>query len=162
MCSDFGFGIPELPCISGRELTGDIIRTGNRISKLHINERVLAISTDYRDVRKGAYQEYVIALDYNIVRLPPTVSYEEGSTLGVAFVAAALALGVSLGLDFSHVLGGPNLFTLVRDIGAAKIPQDVVAESLEGIGEEERLKRGEWLAIWGGETSSSWNCVIVA
>lgn len=118
---------------------------------LTILTKVIAISTDYRDQRKGAYQEYVVAPDYNLVHLPPHVSYEEGSTLGVAFVAAALALGVSVGLDFSHVSNGPDLFQLVRSIEESRIPEDVRAESLTNIRDRERAKPGDWLAIWGGK-----------
>jgi NADPH:quinone reductase-like Zn-dependent oxidoreductase len=113
--------------------------------------QVVAISTDYRDQRKGAYQEYVVAPDYNVVRLPSHISYEEGSTVGVAFVAAALGLGVSMGVDFSQVVGGPDLFTLLRDIDESRIPADVRTESLAGIRNKERPKKGDWLAVWGGE-----------
>ena len=112
------------------------------------------ISTDYRDLRKAAYQQYVVALDYNTVRLPPTLSLEEGSTLGVAFVAAALALGVCMGLDFTGVLDGPDLLRLVRRVPADALPADIRAECLERIGEHERARPGDWLAIWGGKPPS--------
>ena len=114
---------------------------------------MIVVSTDYRDLRKAAYQEYVVALDYNIIRLPPKWTYEEGSSLGVAFVAAALTLGISFGADFSTVLGGPDLFALIRSVEASEIPTDVIQESLHGVQKHERLKRGDWLAIWGGEYS---------
>ncbi len=86
--------------------------------------KVLAISTDYRDLRKAAYQEYVASLDFNLVRLPATMSMDEGSTLGVAFVASAIALGVCLGVDFSGILDGPNLLAIVRGIPPESIPAD--------------------------------------
>lgn len=93
-----------------------------------------------------------MALSYNLVALPPFLSYEQGATIGVAFVAAILALGVSLGINFQDVLGGPDLFHLVRAVDSGQIPEDVRRESLEGIEDEERPKSGDWLAIWGGET----------
>lgn len=111
---------------------------------------MIAISTDYRDLRKGAYQEYTVSLDHTLVRLPPGLSYEEGSTVGVAFVAAALALGVSLGVDFSNILDGPNLLHLVREVDSESIPEDVRRECLDGIQEWERPANGDWLTIWGG------------
>lgn len=117
--------------------------------------QVIAISTDYRDIRKGAYQEFAVALDYNLVTLPPQLSYEQGSTVGVAFVAAALGLGVSLGLDFSSVADGPDLFRIVRSVAPNALPEDVRQEALQGIREDERPKAGDWLAVWGGESSSS-------
>lgn len=114
---------------------------------------MLAISTDYRDLRKAAYQEYAVALDYNTVKLPPSISAEEGSTLGVAFVAAALALGVCVGVDFSSVLDGPDLFTLLRQLDPEVLPSDVRQECLDGILSHERAAPGDWLALWGGKPS---------
>ncbi len=114
------------------------------------------ISTDYRDLRKAAYQEYVVAFDYNTVRLPPSISSEEGATLGVAFVAAALALGVCMGVDFSGVLDGPDLFSLVRQVGPDVLPDDVRQECLNGILGHERATSGDWLAIWGGKSNPSY------
>jgi len=116
--------------------------------------QVLAISTDYRDLRKAAYQEYVVAFDYNTVRLPPSISAEEGSTLGVAFVAAALALGVCMGVDFSGVENGPDLFSLVRNVATEEIAEDIRQECLDSIRDHERARSGDWLAVWGGKSSS--------
>lgn len=56
-----------------------------------------------------------------------------------------------MGVDFSQVTGGPDLFTLLRDIDESRIPADVRAESLAGIRNKERPKKGDWLAVWGGE-----------
>lgn len=117
-----------------------------------ITRQVIAISTDYRDPRKAAYQEYVVTFDFNAVRLPPRISYEEGSTLGVAFVAASLALGICMGVDFTNVSDGPDLLKIVKAIDPDLIPEDVRAESLNGIPEHERARAGDWLAIWGGES----------
>ena len=96
----------------------------------------------------------MVAFDYNTVRLPPTISSEEGATLGVAFVAAALALGVCMGVDFSNVLDGPDLFSLVRQVGPDVLPDDVRQECLGGILGHERAASGDWLAIWGGKSDS--------
>lgn len=112
---------------------------------------MIAISTDYRDLRKAAYQEFVVSFDYNAVRLPPALSYEEGSTLGVAFVAASLALGICMGVDFTDVTDGPDLLSLVKAADPHIIPEDVRAETLRGIPEHERAKPGDWIAIWGGK-----------
>ena len=69
-------------------------------------------STDYRDVRKAAYQEYLVTTEFNVARLPTTLSANVGAALGVAFVSAILSLGVSLGLDFTKdkdAPAGPDL-----------------------------------------------------
>lgn len=86
-----------------------------------------------------------------MVRLPTALSYEEGSTLGVAFVAASLALGICMGVDFSDVTNGPDLLKLAKAADPESIPEDVRAETLRGIPEHERAKPGDWIAVWGGK-----------
>ncbi|KUI64322.1 hypothetical protein VM1G_11124 [Cytospora mali] len=152
---DYNFAIPELPYISGRELSGDVCQVSGTSSRLQVGDRVIAISTDYRDPRKAAYQEFVVTFDYNAVRLPPSISHEEGSTLGVAFVAASLALGVCMGVDFSDVANGPDLLKIVKMVDSDSIPEDVRVESLSGISERERAKPGDWIAVWGGSATSA-------
>ncbi len=159
------FGNPLNQTHGSKPGTGyDPLRSASLVvSKLtNLASQVLVISTDYRDLRKAAYQQYVVAFDYNTVRLPPSISSEEGATLGVAFVAAALALGVCMGADFSSVHDGPNLFSLLRQVAPESLPEDVRQECLDGILSHERAKAGEWLAIWGGkQTPSSFTFSLV-
>lgn len=96
-----------------------------------------------------------MAFDYNTVRLPRRLSYEEGSTLGVAFVAAALALGVCMGVDFSSVADGPDLFSLVRNVPPSALADDIRGECLDGIQNHDRALAGDWLAVWGGSSTSA-------
>ncbi|KAI8187461.1 hypothetical protein K4K48_006990 [Colletotrichum sp. SAR 10_66] len=155
---DFNFAIPSLPYISGRELVGRVVRRHpSSTSRLQPGDRVLVISTDYRDLRKAAYQQYVATADFNAVRLPPAeiVSPAAGATLGVAFVAAVLSLGVCMGVDFSSVLDGPDLLSLVRSIPPDALPADIRAECLSGIRDGERAVAGDWVAIWGGSSTSA-------
>lgn len=55
-----------------------------------------------------------------------------------------------MGVNFADVLDGPDLLQIVKEVNPESIPQDVRSESLNGIAEEERARRGDWLAIWGG------------
>ena len=86
-----------------------------------------------------------------MARIPPQISVNQGATLGVAFVAAALGLGVCLGLDFSSIVGGPDLYRLVRDVDPESLPKDTRSECLDGISDGERAKSGDWIAVWGGK-----------
>lgn len=48
-CSAYNFGLPELPCISGRELVGQVVKTasgGTRLQAGDIVSQVLAFSND--------------------------------------------------------------------------------------------------------------------
>ncbi|KFY52592.1 hypothetical protein V496_08343 [Pseudogymnoascus sp. VKM F-4515 (FW-2607)] len=157
--SDFGWGLPTLPCISGRDLAGTVVKTPKRESRFKAGDKVIAVSTDYRDSRKSAYQEYAIASDHNVCRLPASISALEAAPVGVAYVAAALMLGVCIGLDFSHV-NGPDLFTISRKQDPESVPKDIRDEVFNnGVTPASRPKRGDWLAIWGG--SSATGCIAL-
>lgn len=113
----------------------------------------MGISTDYRDSRKAAYQQYAIVSEFNACRLPRHLSVRDAAPLGVAFVAASLALGICLGIDFQDArtsLRGPNLLRTVRSITRDRLPEDIRSECFDKIDEEERAKAGDWIAIWGG------------
>ncbi|EGY16696.1 Trans-enoyl reductase BOA5 like protein [Verticillium longisporum] len=152
---DFNFGIPVLPYIAGRELVGRVVKPSKPDSRLREGDQVLVISTDYRDLRKAGFQEYVVSSDFNTVRIPPNVPRQPGATIGVAYVAAVLSLGVCMGVDFSSILDGPDLLQVVRSVEPSLLPQDVRQECLSGIQDRERAVPGDWLAIWGGSSTSA-------
>ena len=110
-------------------------------------------STDYRDARKAAYQEYLVTTDFNVARLPSNLKVNEGAALGVAFVSALLALGISLGVNFEDAgttPRGPDLLKILKGAKQEDVPEDVHDEVFNGIADEERPRSGEWFAIWGG------------
>jgi NADPH:quinone reductase-like Zn-dependent oxidoreductase len=114
----------------------------------------MAISTDYRDSRKAAYQQYAVVSDFNACKLPSHISAKEAAPLGVAFAAAALALGICMGLDFRLMNNGPrgpDLLHTVRSLARDALPKDIHAECFDGIKDDERAKEGDWIAIWGGK-----------
>ncbi|KAL7902002.1 GroES-like protein [Trichoderma sp. TUCIM 5745] len=174
---DYNFGIATLPYIAGRELAGRVAITPKRDSRLKEGDRVrnprvkkldvmgtksnkesmqvLVISTDYRDLRKAAYQEYVVSSDFNVARIPASISFQQAAGLGVAFSAAAITLGICMGVDFSSILDGPDLLQLVRSVKPESIPEDVRAECLHGITDDERAVSGDWVAVWGGSSTSA-------
>ncbi|KAI0865093.1 quinone oxidoreductase [Xylaria cubensis] len=150
---DFGFGIPVLPYIAGRELVGQVVRTSG--SRFQEGDQVIVISTDYRDIRKAAFQEYVVASDFNVVKLPPTVTPHAGASLGVAFVAAVLSLGVCMGLSFQNIADGPDLFKLVRKLDRKLLSEDIQSECFDTLDITQRAGPGDWIAIWGGSSTTA-------
>lgn len=153
--ADYGFSQPSYPWINGRDFAGIVVRPprqkyGSRIKQGDI---VFGPSTDYRDLRKAAYQEYLVTTDYNVARLPQSAQVKQGAALGVAFVAASIALGVSLGVDFSRLTPATaeiDLLRLVRSLSPNDVPADIRDELFGGISDGERPQPGDWLAIWGG------------
>jgi NADPH:quinone reductase-like Zn-dependent oxidoreductase len=159
-CSAFNFGIPNIPWVCGRDLAATVIAESPCSSRLRIGDRVLVPSTDYRDIRKAAFQEYAIATYYNAARIPPETSTQQGSAVGVAFVAASLALGVSFGLDFSVAAKspGPNLIDIISNVLCGSgITADIRNECNSSRGGD-RIRTGDWLVIWGGKPSSFPTC----
>lgn len=160
-----------MPCISGRDLAGKIVRAPKHKSRFQVGDnvsllmfsntsdstnlyKVMSISTDYRDNRKSAYQQYSIVSDFNACKLPDHVSGIDAAPLGVAFVAAALGLGICLGVDFAGINGrpqGPDILKIVRALSRDALPKDIQATCFDGIREDERPKPGDWIAIWGGK-----------
>jgi len=155
---DYNFGIPQLPYISGRDLVGTVIRAPKSASRIKVGDVVIAISTDYRDLRKAAFQQFAVGTDFNVCRLPRGIQKHEGAPIGVAFVAAALGLGICLGTDFSKIGGGangPDLLNIFETTEGINLPEDIREECLNGIRESERPKVGDWIAVWGGSSTTA-------
>ncbi|KAL2075958.1 hypothetical protein VTL71DRAFT_901 [Oculimacula yallundae] len=162
---DFGWGLPALPCISGRDLAGKVVKTPKQKSRFNRGDTIMAISTDYRDNRKAAYQQYAVVSDFNACRLPDHVKSTDAAPLGVAFVAAALALGICMGMDFGQQPKGPkgpNLLRNVQSVARDALPKDIHKECFDSIEESEGAKAGDWIAIWGGSSASGCCAVQLA
>ena len=129
-----------------------VVRGADPSNRVREGDIVLVPSTDYRDIRKAAFQEYAITTAFNAARIPSSSTPMEAASLGVAFVASVLSLGVSLGLDFSTIdaLPGPDLIKKLHGVDEKEIPVDVRPECFAAAGEQDRIKRGDWVAIWGG------------
>ncbi|KAH7067932.1 chaperonin 10-like protein, partial [Paraphoma chrysanthemicola] len=151
---DYNFGIPTLPYIPGRELAGTVVKVSSTAtSRIKEGDVVVVPSTDYRDLRKAAFQEYSVASTFNTIRLPEGISVNSGSILGVAFVSAALALGICMGLSFESIENGPDVLSIVRSLDVESIPADIRQECLGGIAKSERATAGDFLVIWGGSST---------
>lgn len=72
-------------------------------------------------------------------------------------MAAALALGVSLGLKLPSLSGQSelDLWKTVRQVPVTAIPADIAAECLSSIDNAERPQPGDWVAIYGGSSTSA-------
>ncbi|KAL5045246.1 hypothetical protein BDW71DRAFT_208583 [Aspergillus fruticulosus] len=71
----FNFGIPGLPWVFGSDLAGIVVRTSpshSPCSRIQLGDVVLVPSTDYRDIRKAAFQENAVASHYNAAKIHAT------------------------------------------------------------------------------------------
>ncbi|EME80743.1 uncharacterized protein MYCFIDRAFT_35639 [Pseudocercospora fijiensis CIRAD86] len=156
---DFGYGIPTLPYVAGRDFAGVVVKAPAAPSHIQLGDVVLCASTDYRDQRKAAYQQYAIASQHTVCRLPGHVPIPQGAALGVAYIAASLALGVCLGVKLPKAGSGkgvasPDIRRIVRRQRLEDLPPDQVAECL-AMDEKDLPKSGEWMVIWGGSSTSA-------
>lgn len=154
----FGFGIPEMPFVSGREFVGRVVDTSQLVqNEASIGDVVLSVSTDYRDYRKAAFQRYAVAPIFNTLRVPSDVRIESVAGIGVAFAVAAISLGVCFGAVFPDpdVEAGLDLLILARSQPKHSIPEDVWGEVFQGLKKSEKIRRGDWLLVYGGECRNS-------
>ncbi|KAL9097393.1 MAG: hypothetical protein Q9165_000288 [Trypethelium subeluteriae] len=162
---DFNFGLPSLPWINGRDLAGVVVRAHQSLRRIRVGDVILSPSTDYRDIRKAAFQEFSISSEHNAARVPRDVPIQSSAVMGVAYVTAALTLGICLGLDFSTIGGqfrAPNLRHLLREVDPSALAADVRDECLNGIEELERVKAGDWIVIWGASSATGMIAVQLA
>jgi NADPH:quinone reductase-like Zn-dependent oxidoreductase len=111
----------------------------------------LSIATDYRDFRKSGFQEYAVVDSFNAVRLLDDVNPPRAAAVGVAFVAAALSLGVCLGMTLYHKRGlNVDLLNLARAQDRVEVPEDVADEVFDALGTRDRAVAGDWVLIYGG------------
>lgn len=93
--------------------------------------------------------------DFNVAKVPSNLSANKGAAIGVAFVSAVVALGVSIGVNFANTLKapqGPDLRSILNRIGRDQVPHDVQTECFDSISSIEQPKNGDWVAIWGGQS----------
>ncbi|KAF2095397.1 GroES-like protein [Rhizodiscina lignyota] len=161
----YGYGIPSFPCVYGREFVGKIVaKKETEADDLKVGDTVLAISTDYRDYRKAAFQEFAISSAFNVLRVPETISTETISGMGVAFVTATLSLGVCLGQKFFMKKSGKelDLCLLAQTQQEHEVPEDVRDVVFNGIPTAERAQIGDWLLIMGASAISGQIAVQLA
>ena len=93
---------PKLPVIQGHESTGEIVEIGRDVVDLIVGDRVVLNSLIFcrhcpccysgkvnlcpngglmgRDV-DGTFAEYVVVPDYNCIKIPDSISYEDGTSI---------------------------------------------------------------------------------
>ncbi|CEI59993.1 hypothetical protein FVEN_g8202 [Fusarium venenatum] len=151
----YGFGIPQLPCVNGREFVGRVVISENgHQGGWHLGDWVLGISTDYRDFKKAAFQEFAIVCAHNAIRIPPNIGNPLATAaVGVAYVTAALSLGVCLGVGFSRQssIDHHSLLQIAQE-DPSDLPLDVEPEVIPGIAHDCSPRPDDWIMIYGASS----------
>jgi NADPH:quinone reductase-like Zn-dependent oxidoreductase len=77
---------PDLPCVLGYEVAGDVEAVGEGVESVKPGDRVMA------GCRFGGYSELVSTREAEVIALPDDWSYEEGAALPVVYATAYAAL----------------------------------------------------------------------
>jgi hypothetical protein len=98
-----------------------------------------------------------VALNFNTIRLDSTVNSIATAGVGVAFVAASIALGVSLGLVFpgGKTPASIDLLSIARKQRGEEVPEDVVDEVFGSRTASSRPQPGDWILIMGGKSTAN-------
>ncbi|UKZ69495.1 uncharacterized protein TrAtP1_010501 [Trichoderma atroviride] len=152
--ADLGYLLSSSSGLNEREFIGIIVASEvDQRCPLQMGEWVLAVPTDYRDIRKSTFQEYTIVCCYNAIRIPKHVDPFKVASMGVAYVAAGLSLGVCLGVTFTK---GPkerefNLLEIARR-RPEDVPDDIIVEVFDALAPCYQAQPGEWLLVYGAST----------
>jgi NADPH:quinone reductase-like Zn-dependent oxidoreductase len=81
---DFGFAIPTLPAVNGRDLAGSVIEIGPDVKHFKIGDKVFGPSTQYRDYRSSAFQSYAVMQEHCLGVIPPNLTLEQASAISLS------------------------------------------------------------------------------
>ncbi|KAI0184520.1 oxidoreductase [Xylaria flabelliformis] len=102
-----------VPGILGADVAGEVVEVGSQVTRFSVGDRVmghaLRLATD--DDRHAAFQNYTVLWRNMASPIPPSLSYEDASTmpLGISTAASALFQKDMLGLE------PPVLYPQARD-----------------------------------------------
>ncbi|KAI1372548.1 GroES-like protein [Hypoxylon crocopeplum] len=100
---DYNFCLPEFPWVTGREMSGVVVRVGSAVTTFKEGDSVWT-STYYKDIRAGCYQEHIVVPSHTVLHIPSTVPFEAAACLGVAALTASMTLWKWLGVPIpGHV-----------------------------------------------------------
>ncbi|KAI0099184.1 oxidoreductase [Nemania sp. FL0031] len=82
------------PAILGADVAGEVVEVGSQVNRFSAGDRVMghALRLATEDDRHAAFQNFTVLLPNMACQIPPSLSYEDASTmpLGISTAAAAL------------------------------------------------------------------------
>ncbi|KAF8650052.1 hypothetical protein AX16_005442 [Volvariella volvacea WC 439] len=91
------FFIKSYPAILGTDAAGEIVEVGEGVTRFKPGDRVLY--QGYFELKDGCFQQYNLADHAVTGKIPANISYDEASSIPVAFNAAYLCLYDKLGFE---------------------------------------------------------------
>lgn len=91
--------------IGGNDFTGEVIQVGQGVKRFKSGDRIFGMmfGLNPSDKLTGAFCSYALATEDLSCKIPPSMTFEEASTLGVSVGTAGSAIYQALGLPMSGV-----------------------------------------------------------
>lgn len=91
--------------IGGNDFAGEVVQVGSNVSRFQVGDRVFGFTFGLNPTDKtaGAFAQYVRATADLTAKIPPSMSYQDASTLGLGIATASTALYHMLGLPLPAV-----------------------------------------------------------
>lgn len=103
--------------IGGNDFAGEVIQVGPNVRRFKEGDRIFAMMFGLNPADKltGAFCSYALATEDLSCKIPPSMSFEEASTLSVSVGTAGSALYQALGLPMPGTVQSPKnpLYVLV-------------------------------------------------
>ncbi|SCZ91393.1 BZ3500_MvSof-1268-A1-R1_Chr1-2g01379 [Microbotryum saponariae] len=90
--------IPDYAAVEGNDVAGYVEQVGEGVTKFKVGDKVAAFTKMRGGDRTGAYQQYSIAPSHTTFHLGLETSFEDGSTLTLAYMTAVVGVYQRLGL----------------------------------------------------------------
>lgn len=98
MIQDKDILVKKYPNVLGSDVCGIVLAVGDGVTRFKIGDRVtgFAASIYNQNIDHGAWQTYTLLRDIATSKIPPEMSFEEGSVFPMGFATAAIAFFVDL------------------------------------------------------------------
>lgn len=107
--------------IGGNDFAGTVVSVGTDVKRLKIGDRVcgMMFGLNPSDHGTGAFSNFIGATEDLTCKIPSSMSFEEGSSLGVAIGTAGSALYQFLGLPMPDHPAEVQIYVLIYGGGSA-------------------------------------------
>lgn len=125
---EWGYPITEYPNVLGSDGCGVVTEVGSNVTKFKVGDRVTGFAAVLYNQKPdhGAWQTYTVLREIATVKIPDSISFEDGATIPMAFATSAIALYGNLelprpGSSIQQQVRGLLVWGAASSVGTAAI-----------------------------------------